>query len=186
MPRLFVAVDPPAETRERLGAFVRDDVPGLRRVPKEQLHLTLHFIGEGEVERFAEALAEVRANRFELTLDKLGSFGHGRRPRVLWMGVAPSEGLTQLYGKIGEVLRAVGFEPGTRLFMPHMTLARAKAGLSREEMNRFLLQKVEPPLAVRISEFHLYSSKVSGGGHEHFRERTYALDEDAGDARSGT
>jgi 2'-5' RNA ligase len=180
MARLFIAMDLPEDVRRKLGDLVPRDISGLRRVPQAQLHLTLHFMAEGDVARVAPALTEVRASSFDLTLEKLGSFGRCRRPRVLWIGVEPCAGLTRLYLAAGEALRAVGFEPETRPFTPHITLARAKAGLARGEMDRFLAQEVPFMPVMRITEFHLYTSRMIDGGHVHSRERTYQLDSSRG------
>ena len=47
--RAFVALDIGAETRARIGALVADlrpELPNIRFVPVEQLHLTLRFFGD--------------------------------------------------------------------------------------------------------------------------------------------
>ena len=45
MYRLFIAIDLPEQVKEAV-AGIAGDLPGARRVPREQIHLTLRFIGE--------------------------------------------------------------------------------------------------------------------------------------------
>jgi 2'-5' RNA ligase len=48
MPRLFVALKPPAEVARRLAAM-RADVAGARWVPEDDLHVTLARLNESDV-----------------------------------------------------------------------------------------------------------------------------------------
>ena len=81
--RLFVALDLPAEVRERFAALVPSR-PELRPVPVEALHVTLVFIGhrpEEEVDEIAAAfdgsVRGLRARRAEPG----GGTRRGRRSR---------------------------------------------------------------------------------------------------------
>jgi len=47
MPRLFVAIELPRRIKAELDGL-RKEIPGVRWVPLDQLHLTLAFLGEVE------------------------------------------------------------------------------------------------------------------------------------------
>lgn len=51
MPRLFVAVSLPAATTAELALRQPPPMAGIRLVELGQMHLTLHFIGEADIER---------------------------------------------------------------------------------------------------------------------------------------
>jgi 2'-5' RNA ligase len=136
--RLFLAVDPPAATRERLRGLIArlSAAPsGWRFVRAEGIHLTLRFLGEVPAERDAAlrpAFREVaRATPpFRLRAAGLAAFPHRRRPRVLVVPLAgePPARLEQLAHDVEQAARAAGFAAETRRFRPHWTLARAVRG----------------------------------------------------------
>ncbi|HJR19354.1 MAG TPA: RNA 2',3'-cyclic phosphodiesterase, partial [Actinomycetota bacterium] len=67
--RLFVAVDLPATVKDeldRLIAALRPSIPDAKWVPRDNIHLTLSFLGEvgdERVEPIVEALRGVAASR---------------------------------------------------------------------------------------------------------------------------
>lgn len=89
---------------------------------REDLHLTLAFLGETEnVAGAKAALAACRgAGPFPLTLTGSG----GRFGDLWWAGVAESRLLEQLVEDLRQALAAEGFAPEDRPFLPHITLAR--------------------------------------------------------------
>jgi len=125
--RLFVGLDLPWETRERLAGLAGSGIPGARWVPIENYHLTLRFIGEVppyRAEELDEALAALRGKRFALELNGVGTFAKGGRDTSLWVGVARNPQLEHLAGKVETALQRAGLEPDRRRFAPHVTLAR--------------------------------------------------------------
>ena len=97
---------------------------GLRVVARQNLHITLKFIGAAEasaVPGIVGVLQEALANHqsFELQLQGAGSF-----QSALWLGVAPNAALNALAATLNEALTPQGFAPETKPFRPHLTLAR--------------------------------------------------------------
>jgi 2'-5' RNA ligase len=177
MYRLFVAIDLPEEIRQAVTDIGRD-LPGGRRVPREQLHLTLRFIGEVGDDTFTEvrsALAGIRGTAFPLALRGVGHFPPGRHPRVLWVGLAESALLMELQQEVELALIGAGIPPDERRFSPHLTLARLKETpphLVAALEERFRDFSAEP---FPVNEFHLYSSALTRAGAIHTREATYQL-----------
>ncbi len=175
MPKLFVALALPVDVRERLGRLVPPDAPGLRLVRPESMHLTLHYIGQGDVPVYETALAAVRMPPFDLRLVRPGCFPDARRPRVLWMGLEESEPLARLHRAVGSALESVGFTPDPRGFTPHVTLARVESASCRGELARILESApAEWPL-MSVTEFILFSSQQQDGRPHYVAERTFAL-----------
>src|SRR6185312_2745679 len=130
--RLFVAAIPPPALAQRLAkAAAALAPPELRVAPAENLHVTIHFLGEVDpdaVPALEGALADACAGGEPtvLTLDAIGP-GPPRRPRMLWATATPRP----VYAEIVEAVRAAstpyapnarGARPGT----PHLTLARLR------------------------------------------------------------
>ncbi len=112
----------------------------VRWVRRDAIHLTLRFLGEIEEDRVPEIVEALGgfegSGRFELRLDRIGCFG-GRRPRVIWVGVAPGEGLDRLSAlrdELDAALGAAGVELERDVFRPHLTLGRVRRQASRADL----------------------------------------------------
>lgn len=167
MSRLFVAFTPPEDVRRAAARLCRD-MRGARPVPLDQMHLTLRFLGDvpdEEAALIAEGLETVRADRFEIRLEGVGSFG--RPPRVLWAGVAPKEPVVRLHEAVEAALEGLAPEPEDRAFSPHFTLARLK-NAPPVQVRAFLAENaafVTEPF--EVCELVLYSSVLSPQGATH-------------------
>lgn len=134
MHRLFVALRPPPDVRDRLSSTMAG-VPTARWQDDAQLHLTLHYIGPVErpvAEDLAVALAGIHAPAPAVALAGVGRFDKRGRTDTLWAGVAPREALIHLHHKIGQAVRRVGLTAEPRAFLPHITLARLARGADVE------------------------------------------------------
>lgn len=128
--RLFVAVNFPAETTELLyGKVVSLKKQAVSLVPsrKENLHLTLAFIGETQnFEKAKMALSDIEFAPFEITFSGIGKFARDTGD-IYWVGLNKKTGFSQLSDLASDVacrLRNAGFEIEKRKFSPHITLAR--------------------------------------------------------------
>ncbi|MBD3677496.1 MAG: RNA 2',3'-cyclic phosphodiesterase [Rhodobacteraceae bacterium] len=129
MIRAFIALPLPEEVRTQL-AVVQQMLPLPRRIPSEDMHLTLVFLGEQPEPVLQEvhgALETVRANPFEMRLSGLAHFG-GMKPRIVYAGVVPCEALMQLQSKVENSIRRIGVEVEAKRFVPHVTLGRLRIG----------------------------------------------------------
>lgn len=125
--RLFIAIELPEEVKDYLIELQKQftDIKA-KFVRKEQMHLTLKFLGETEkLDEIKEKLSEVKTEPFETALSELGVFPSENYVRVLWVGLKNSEKIIELQKKIDSSLSEIGFARDKR-FHSHVTLARIK------------------------------------------------------------
>ena len=124
MLRLFVGIALPPDLKLRL-SLTASGVQGAKWVDAGNYPVTLRFIGEVDEVQAAdidEALLQIRAPRFDVTLATVGHFGL----RQLWVGVERNPALQHLHEKIESALSRMGFPPEERRYTPHVTMARLK------------------------------------------------------------
>lgn len=128
--RLFFALWPEENLRRQLHRHCKSLLrhAGGKPVPIENLHITLAFLGNVDVQqrRCIEAMAdETHCPAFDLTLDRVG---HWFRSRVLWL--APThipEALTTLAADLHAGATACGLKMDARPYRAHLTLKRKLA-----------------------------------------------------------
>ena len=141
--RCFVALRPSEEVVEYIATLIdqlRGHRASVRWVERDNLHLTLRFLGEITSEQVQTVrgamLEENRLGRLQMRLSGLGAFPTMRSPKVLWTGVEPrnredADALAHLHGRAERWARAAGLEPENRRFSPHVTIGRVKMPLER-------------------------------------------------------
>ncbi len=168
--RTFIAIDLPEEVKaEIFHAFEKLQSSGLvsgNFVQKENLHLTLRFIGEideEEIIRIKRALSEIRFENFDVNLGELGFFPNDSFVKVLWVGLE-SDNLLPLKEKVDEVLEKIGIEKEKNPFSSHITVARVKAVKDRkkflEKIKTIKLKKMK----FSVNEISLIKSELMRGG----------------------
>lgn len=175
MHRLFVALRPPAEIREKL-LDLMGGVAGARWQSDEQLHVTLRFIGEVDrrsAEDVALALSRVRASEVEMALSGAGSFDKRSVIHTIWAGVTPRDVHLSLHRKIDHHLVQVGLGAEARAYQPHITLARGRMG---DDALGFVaaLSGLSSP-AFRCTTFGLYESTLGRDGPSYTLIERYPL-----------
>jgi 2'-5' RNA ligase len=174
--RLFVAIALPDEVVQSLVAL-QAGVPGARWVTREQLHLTLRFIGEVDgLSRTAidDALATISAPAFSVELKGVGAFG-GKHPRALWAGVAANEPLLHLQRKIESALQRIGLKAEGRKYTPHVSLARLKGTPNGHVVDFLTDHALYASAPFAVNGFILYSSLLTPSGSIYRAEKTYRL-----------
>lgn len=151
MTRTFIALELNEALQQFLGDIISQisqELPDLRWVNPNGIHLTLAFLGELNDEQLVEAIhaaeaAAQKATPFKYRLKGLGIFGSVRHPRVIWMGVEdlPSgkvqgSPLQHVHRVLTKELELRGFELEKRPFSPHLTLARIKQPLTLDAQQR--------------------------------------------------
>jgi len=165
--RLFVSIDLPAPVREELHGLLPVH-PDLRYTSKEQLHLTLLFLGEcNEDERLLVSgrLQTIQFDPFEITIQGVGAFPNKKSPRVIWAGVNKSNELMNLQKQVSDELSAFADGRGDHPFKPHITLARTTRRFKPQKPGQ-LFKKMEP-ISVVVESISLKKSILSAEGSIH-------------------
>lgn len=123
------------------------------------MHVTLHFLGEAEIELVAAALAEVAIPAFRLDLQGVGQFPSAGGATTLWAGVCGSPEMLLLPAATAAKLMTVGFRLETRPYTPHVTLARCEPSVAASVVYDFLArhQRFSLP-SVSVKSLGLFSS----------------------------
>ncbi len=152
--RLFIAASLPSELITRLDRDILTAPElrksGLRPVPAQNLHLTLHFIGEtpetklpdidSALERAVGGIAG-----FRVRLVGGGCFPNRRSPRVFWIGIdsEASQALGSLAKTVKNELRKAGIGGDPKPFRPHLTIARVGERFDADQDAGALLKKLD-------------------------------------------
>jgi 2'-5' RNA ligase len=165
--RLFVALELPGEMRAELARWSRSELaqlPGLRLIAPDSFHVTLCFLGSrpaGETGKIAAACRTV-ASLPGMTL----SLGPAlwlppRRPRAVVIELSDEQGaLAALQASLAGRLHAGGwYEPESRPFLGHVTVARATGG---GRPARVALAE-PPPMRFDTAAVTLYRSWLGSG-----------------------
>jgi 2'-5' RNA ligase len=176
--RAFIAIDLPPSIQEtldkqttRLRQTLKDDA--IRWVPTQNMHLTLKFLGSlplshlDFIKRMLTQTADL-SPQFDLQISGLGSFPNSKQPRVLWVGIHASAGLSSLQKMIEDGATRLGYNKEERPFSPHLTLGRVRQGISAQELHKvsttfsaFQLGKIG---TARVDSVHLYQSDLNSEG----------------------
>lgn len=173
MARLFTGIALPPAVVQKLQTLQPSPMSGIKLVKSEQMHLTLHFIGEGDVKVYRQALEKLHSPQFSITIESLGKFAN-RKETILWAGVRESTELRSLHREMETLLVEAGYQPEKRPYHPHLTLARCDGRVPCEVVEAFLAQPFEP-MDIKVDEVVLFSSMLSDKGPRYEREAVAGL-----------
>jgi RNA 2',3'-cyclic 3'-phosphodiesterase len=190
--RLFVALEIPAAVRDNLAAQIEelrelsakvaDKRP--RWVRRENLHVTLKFIGEvspAKIDGIQGALSTIRSDGpVDLNFRGLGFFPNEQHPRVLWAGLDASANLPAVAENIDRALETQGIARERRAYTPHLTLARIEPPGVHEKLRAAIQKSGEREFGSFLTrEFHLIESKLKPAGAEYTTLASYPFTSEA-------
>lgn len=186
MIRAFVAIPLDRAVRERIAEVQSElgkTLSGIRWTGRENLHLTLKFLGGVEDEKvapIAAALAEALRpiSPFSLLCRGLGVFPDIRKPRVLWAGLEGAP-LGKIAASIEAAAQSLGFEREKREFKPHLTIGRWRefgggADALRREVER---RRAHDFGSSEVNEVIFFQSVLKPGGPVYTPLRVFPLRE---------
>jgi len=180
MKRIFIAIEIPEEIKNKIIELQKQLSPvgSLRKkepnmvekrkkemkgklTERENLHITLKFLGEideDKIEEVKKRLREIKFKSFEAKVDKIGFFDNQKsqiysNELIVWLNVANCEKLQKEIDK-----KLEGLFEKEKIFMGHLTIARTKY---IQDKKKFLeeLEKIKiSSLGFNVKEFVLKES----------------------------
>jgi len=164
MPRLFVAITLTKEIADSLyssALLLRNNSTYANISRKENLHLTLAFIGESNnIREASDALKEIDIKPFELIFEGFGEFA-SRDGSICYAKTEKNKTLEALAESVRKNLTANGFKIDTKPFKAHITLCRQftpAPSFTKELMTNFLTKKSMQINAVSL----MRSDRING------------------------
>jgi RNA 2',3'-cyclic 3'-phosphodiesterase len=160
--RLFCALRLPDETLDALVGWEQDafgGVPGLRQVPRENLHVTLAFLGHRPAADLEAIVGALQAAAAGVEPPRLTVDGY-RETRSVGMLTCDDEGghAAALADELHERLEGLGvYERERRRWLPHVTVVRFR----QRPRLRPELPRLEP---FTTSDAAAYLSRLRPGG----------------------
>jgi len=175
--RLFFAIDLPFSLKEKIERKVKEIALPInaRLTPKENLHLTLLFLGNVKMDDLTKVM-EVGEKTFkscepiELCGTHISVAPNQNFSRMLWLNFKFNKELDNLKKKLEENLKAadVNFKLEERELKIHLTLARF-------EPQKFIFKNIDFPIHFRATEICLMESKLQKPHSVYIPFRKYVL-----------
>ena len=126
--RTFIAIDIPDNITSKIITFQKSiNDEGIKLVNKDNLHLTLMYIGEISEKQLLDIknkLSKIKFKKFKAEVNGIDSFRRGNNVGVIIATIKDgNETLLELYNTIALKLNDVKQEHS---FIPHITIARIK------------------------------------------------------------
>jgi RNA 2',3'-cyclic 3'-phosphodiesterase len=164
---------------EELKKFLADEP--LKWVDKQNLHVTLKFLGETSEEQSIQIkniLMNFAGKQYPVKVlpAGIGYFKSRGMPKVLFVDLKNGEVLQPVANCIDELLLPLGFEKENRLFKPHLTIARIKFLKNKKAFYEAVrhFQAISLPPA-SISEIIFYQSFLKPEGPVYFELGKYSF-----------
>jgi 2'-5' RNA ligase len=176
--RVFCAVEFPEFLRQRIIDHIArlkgaaPDAPASWSRP-DNIHLTLKFLGDipqSSILNLSDAASRSVAGLapFTIRLEGPDAFPPHGAPKVLWIGVTDVEGkLEELQRRLEDEGARSGFPKESRLFHPHLTLARLRKPQRAETLASAHKAMVFEPVEFVVSDLLVIRSELNSAGSKY-------------------
>ncbi len=169
--RTFIGIPIPPDVSEKIYEFshqLKNFGHNLKLVEKENLHITIKFLGEVDKTRIEEIKEILHAlsehEQFPISIESLGAFPSFNFLRVLWVGIVKNnEKLVNLMKNTDKLLNKIGFLP-EKDYIPHVTIARFKNRPSKKLLDFLMSHKNLYFGEMVVENVVLYKSTLTKNG----------------------
>ncbi len=178
--RYFLALELPLVVQHQLSqrpaCFPASAGTLIKAVKPELLHLTLHFLGDQDVQRVIQACQKTEQAEFSLQLGRPGIFISGQIASVIWVALESGDQreVVQLHRALAGRLAEENIFVEKRRFVPHITIARSKLWPAKEA-KRCLESWQMAPTPWKSREFVLLASTLLPDGSVYQVVERFAL-----------
>lgn len=170
--RSFLAVPLPEYIKEGIYSQLSFlEVKCVKRISKENLHLTIAFMGEiidaNDKSFFSSIIEEISFFPFQATLGLTGAFPSKQDPSILWIGLEKGqEEISNLRKKVYLTLKkhAINID---KKFHPHITVARLKESFDYNILSTFFKKDFSGKYLFKVDAIVWYESVLSQNGPEY-------------------
>jgi 2'-5' RNA ligase len=170
--RAFWAFDFPRGIIQDIVSYqnkLKKELPSLKWVKDENIHLTVHFLGNVESSSIEPMIKRIEPiiNNFRsvnYSFGPLGVFPSWSMPKVLWLGLKGDLSfLRDFHASSGKALEEMGIKIEDRSFNPHITLARINV---QKDINFAKVKDYVPAgsTSFQLAGLSLYSSELTPDG----------------------
>jgi 2'-5' RNA ligase len=176
--RCFVALELPEEMKkfctELQDKLRKNEFVDANFTEKENIHLTLKFIGEinnDDVKLVSEKLKTIKFGKIRFELGDAGVFSE-QNIRIIWLSLK-GHSLMEIQKRIDDALKDK-YKSEFR-FMAHITLARVKNVRNKKGLLDYLEKIKIPKISGEITEFQLKESILTPQGPEYTTLERYKM-----------
>lgn len=174
--RTFIAISLPDFIIEEIERCQRG-IPNAKWIKKENLHITLQFIGEISLEdlkNIRQILKMVNQEKFKIRIKNPKVF-YKKFQKILWLSIEPEEPILILRNKILKELIKNQIDFKKENYTPHLTIARLD-NPTQKILNDYLMTYENfSTEEFSIDSFTLFSSILSPSGAIYTEEEIYYL-----------
>ena len=147
--RAFLAIDLPDHLVDKMVELQQElKDPCIKPIERQNIHLTVNFLGEvseGEIKEIVDKLRAAKLEKTEISVKGIGVFPSQEYVRVIWIGAHGAEKLAKATDFTGEASNKA-----------HFTIARVKC---KTDVNKFLYRHKDLDLGTfTATELVLYGS----------------------------
>ena len=114
----------------------------MKPVDKQNLHITIKFLGEippSVVEAVKFEMSGIKFEAFEAHIKGVGAFPTPSSPRVIWAGITEGDDeLKFVHKELEKRIKRLGLKPERQTFHPHVTLLRVKGPRSPQLLRKIM------------------------------------------------
>ena len=180
--RIFIAINLPQETKEKIIPFFKELKKLNKRWPIKWVrpglwHLTLHFLGnikEDQIKKIKKILKKETKDfgPLKLSLKDFGAFPNLSFPRVIFLKAKEEEGdLKNFVSRLTKILKKEGFSPDEKEWRPHITLARVKGKVHLKGIDHL----IPKGFSFYVKSIDLMESRLLPQGPEYTVLESYKL-----------
>jgi RNA 2',3'-cyclic 3'-phosphodiesterase len=178
MIRSFISIDLPLDAKTEIkriqDILKKENMLIGKFTEKENLHLTLKFLGEINEDKINEVkkrLSEIKLNNFEANMSELGVFSKDF-VKIIWIKL-DGKGIFDLQSEIDNKLKNIF--PVEKRFMSHITIARVKKVIDKKKLIDKLNGTKVKDIELLVRDFNLMKSALSEKGPEYSVIERYEL-----------
>jgi len=135
-------------------------------VKKENIHLTLKFLGnisEEKIKEIEKKLSEIEFSGFSVSTGDIGFFPSEKYIRIIWINLI-SDNIKKLKRIIDDKLKEIGINHNDREFSSHITVARVKKMKDKENFFKKIEELKIKKMNFDINNFFLIKSELRKDG----------------------